>query len=45
MAVDRKQFIKKIEPGLKANTDYNKFYLNFKLTVNYYYLTVNHKQA
>ena len=31
MAVDRKQFTNKIESGLKANDDYNKFYLNLKL--------------
>lgn len=31
MAVNRKQFTKKIEPGLKANDNYNRFYLNFKL--------------
>jgi integrase len=31
MAVDRKQFINKIDTGLKANKDYKKFYINFKL--------------
>ncbi len=31
MAVDRKQFTKKIETSLKSNESYTKFYLNFKL--------------
>lgn len=30
MAVDRKQFINKVEPGLNANKDFRKFYINFK---------------
>ena len=31
MAVDRKQFTEIIEAGLKANSSYTKFYINFKL--------------
>jgi len=31
MAVDRKQFIHVIDTGLKANADYTKFYINYKL--------------
>lgn len=31
MAVDRKQFSESVEAGLKANTTYTKFYINFKL--------------
>lgn len=31
MAVDRKQFIHKVDTGLKANSDYTKFYINYKL--------------
>ena len=31
MAVDRKQFTEIVEKGLKANSTYTKFYLNFKL--------------
>jgi integrase len=30
MAVDRKQFTQKIDTGIKSNSDYTKFYLNFK---------------
>ena len=31
MAVDRKQFTQTVEAGLKANSSYTKFYINFKL--------------
>ena len=31
MAVDRKQFINKVDTGLKTDKDYQKFYINFKL--------------
>ena len=31
MAVDRKQFINKVDTGIKANKDYKKFYINYKL--------------
>lgn len=31
MAVDRTQFINKVDTGIKANKDYTKFYLNFKV--------------
>ena len=31
MAVDRKQFTEIVEAGLKANSSYTKFYINFKL--------------
>lgn len=31
MAVDRKQFIHVIDKGLKANSDYTKFYMSYKL--------------
>lgn len=30
MAVDRKQFINKVDAGLKASNDYKKFYINVK---------------
>ena len=31
MAVDRKQFIHIVDTGLKANSNYTKFYINYKL--------------
>lgn len=31
MAVDRNQFTQKVDTGLKANRDYTKFYMNYKL--------------
>ena len=31
MAVDRSQFSETVENGLKSNTAYTKFYMNFKL--------------
>ena len=31
MAVDRKQFIHKVDTGLRANSGYTKFYINYKL--------------
>jgi len=42
MAVDRKQFTELIDTGIKANADFTKFYISFKLNGNITQRTVNY---
>ena len=42
MAVDRKQFTELIDTGIKANADFTKFYISFKLNGKITQRTVNY---
>ena len=42
MAVDRKQFVHKVDTGIKANKQYTKFYISYKLDGKLYQRVINY---